>query len=113
MQPKTLSKNKDYNNWMALHLFIEACAQWMSENKNWRYDVAMSDTYFDFGQKWMWTTIVITDEVEDSHWQGLSPRDWKLIITCDSVSKITDMAWYFMDNIANNNICVNLYEKFE
>lgn len=117
MQPKTLSLLTDFNNLKALQLFAEACTQWMGENKNFRFDVTIENIYFDFGQDWMWTTIVVTDEEDDSEitrsWQALSPRDWELIVTCDSISKLTEMAWYFMDNIANDNICVRLYEKFE
>ena len=114
MQPKTLSLLTDFNNLKALQLFAEACTQWMGENKNFRYDVAIENTYFDFGQDWMWTTIIVKDEKNQRRsWQALSPRDWELIVTCDSISKLTEMALYFMDNIANDNICVRLYEKFE
>jgi hypothetical protein len=114
MQPKTLSLLTDFNNLKALQLFAEACTQWMGENKNFRYDVTIENTYFDAGQDWMWTTIIVKDEDDCGRsWQALCPRDWELIVTCDSISKLTDMAWDFMDNIAKGNICVNLYKRFE
>jgi hypothetical protein len=114
MQPKTLSLLTDFNNLKALQLFAEACTQWMGENKNFRYDVTIENIYFDASQDWMWTTIVVNDEDDwGRSWQALCPRDWELIVTCDSISKLTDMAWDFMDNIAKGNICVNLYKRFE
>jgi len=113
MQPKTLSLLTDFNNLKALQLFAEACTQWMGENKNFRYDVSIKNVYFDAGQDWMWTTIVVNDEDDKGSWQAFCPRDWELIVTCDSISKLTDMAWDFMDNIAKGNICVNLYKRFE
>jgi hypothetical protein len=114
MQPKTLSLLTDFNNLKALQLFAEACTQWMGENKNFRYDVTIENVYFDAGQDWMWTTIIVNDEDDwGRSWQAFCPRDWELIVTCDSISKLTDMAWDFMDNIAKGNICVNLYKRFE
>lgn len=116
MQPKTLSLLNDFNNMMALRIFAEATTQWMGENKNFRYDVRIENTYFDFGQDWKWTTIIVEDEEEESEllrsYQALCPRDWELIVTCDSISKLTDMAWDFMDCIANGK-SVALYKDWE
>ena len=117
MQPKKLTKTENFNNWMALKMFTEACMQWMTENKNFRYDVRIETTFFDFGQDWKWTTIVVEDEEDESEvtrtWQAFCPRDWELIATCDSIQKLTDMAWYYMDELAKGEITIYLYKKFE
>lgn len=41
------------------------------------------DIYFDFGLNWMWTSIVATQQPDDS-WQCLSPKRWGEIITAKS-----------------------------
>lgn len=42
----------------------------------------VEDTYFDFGQDWVWTTIIAYRK-DGSSWQALCPRDHDLIVTCD------------------------------
>ena len=50
-----------------------------------RYKV--QDVYFDYGQNWMWTTIVAERPNGDS-WQALYPRDWEKLVTSDSIIDI-------------------------
>lgn len=45
-----------------------------------KYNV--EDVYFDFGQDWMWTTIVAYKK-DGTSWQALCPRDHDLICTRD------------------------------
>ena len=112
MQPTMLNKKEHYNNRMALKVFTYACLEWMSDHNNFDYDVEMTSCYFDFGQDWKWTTIVVTNEETGSHWQALSPRDWELIVTCDSIDKLVKMAYSFMDTIAEDGD-VRLWKTFE
>ena len=57
----------------------------------------VEDTYFDFGQNWMWTTITY----ESGEWgsvQALNPRDFEKILTYDSLEKaiieiVSDIYW--------------------
>lgn len=42
------------------------------------YKFDVEDTYFDFGQNWMWTTIIAKKDNDDSY-QVLSPREHELI----------------------------------
>lgn len=58
----------------------------------------VKDVYFDFGQRWMWTTIIATRSARH-HWQALCPRDYeKILYSSDipaTVAEITsDKYWY-------------------
>ena len=113
MQPTVLNSNEHFNNKMALKIFLESTLQWMSENKCFRYDLEIKNVYFDAGQNWMWTTIVVTDEDTDSSWQAFYPRDWELIVEESDINKIIAMAWFYMDNISKPyGERKNIYEKF-
>lgn len=78
------------------------------------YCVQMENIYFDFGQNWKYTGLITYDNNErDRHWQSVCPRDYELIVTTDSISKMKEMAIYYAQAIKDGNICVNLFEKFE
>lgn len=50
----------------------------------------VGDTYFDFGQDWMWTTILR----EDKDWgdsQALTPRDYEKILTGNILTALNDI----------------------
>lgn len=114
MQPRVLTTAENFNNKMALKIFQEAALQWMSENKCFSYDLTIENTYFDFGQDWKWTTIIVTDEDRDSSWQAFCPRDWETIVECSDINKIIAMAWFFMDNLQKPyGERKNIYERFE
>lgn len=51
-----------------------------------RYTV--QNVYLDFGQDWMWSTIVRRGYREC---QILSPRDWKRIVGSESVEELLDV----------------------
>lgn len=51
------------------------------------YDV--EDVYFDFGQDWMWTTIVVHTPSNES-WQTLCPRDHERIIYAQDLRPVID-----------------------
>lgn len=46
-------------------------------------------TYFDFGQDWIWTTII--SDSKDS-WQILNPREWEKIVESDSIDELFEIA---------------------
>ena len=62
MQPTTFNTMENFNNLMAMRVFVEACEQWCYENKNYKYSIHLETTYFDHGQDWKWTTFITTDE---------------------------------------------------
>lgn len=62
-----------------------------------RYTVfyRVSETYLDYGQNWKWSTI-IKEKMNGDSCQILCPRDFKLIIHEDSISKLMEYAEKFM-----------------
>lgn len=56
-------------------------------------EYVVEDTYFDYGQDWMWTTII--KRTPYSHWcngvQILCPRDEDRILLADSLDEITEI----------------------
>lgn len=114
MQPTVLKSIEHFVNMMAMRVFVDACEQYCYENKNFRYDVKIKEMYFDYGQDWKYTGFLITDldEPTDRSWQSFCPRDWELIVTTADISKLVDMAWYYMEHLIEGDFD-NLYEKFE
>ena len=46
----------------------------------------VEDTYFDYGQDWMWTTLIANDPASVfGSYQALCPRDYELILTTDDM----------------------------
>lgn len=48
------------------------------------YTYRVEDTYFDFGQNWLWTTIICYRPYGESY-QALYPADQEAILTTDNV----------------------------
>lgn len=47
------------------------------------FSYRVRDTYLDYGQGWMWTTIIDSRDV-----QILSPRDWKEIVQATTADEL-------------------------
>lgn len=46
----------------------------------------VEDTYFDYGQRWMWTTIIANDpSASFGSYQALCPRDYERILLTDDL----------------------------
>lgn len=56
----------------------------------------VDDIYFDFGQDWMWTTLVV-GRTSGSSYQ-IYPRDWEDIIEGD-INKFTDAIKRIMEQL--------------
>ncbi len=82
MTERVISKNeREYKN-----LEFVAKALEISSHNNAQYVV--KDVYLDFGQRWMWTTIVRRGFREC---QVLSPREWENIMTADGISELMNI----------------------
>ena len=97
---------------------LEAFAQLATAsdfNKDSRFGIGTQVMYYDYGQDWKYTGLLTVDyEAECSReWQSVCPRDHKLICNCDSFKKLKEMADYYVQQLCEGNICINLYEKFE
>lgn len=71
---------------------LEIVANYLSKHTNLKCWV--QDTYFDFGQDWMWTTIIANDG--KYQYQLLSPAEQELIL-CDDLQAMVDMAKYLVE----------------
>lgn len=49
-----------------------------------KYKYQVEDTYFDFGQNWLWTTIICYRPDGESY-QALYPADQEAILTTDNL----------------------------
>lgn len=73
---------------------LAEAAQRMTERSPLGYRYYVSDTYFDFGQGWVWTTIICDNHGEFGGYQALSPRQQEEVITGDLDTAIDH---YFAD----------------
>ena len=72
------SGTREYKNLRAVAKMLEA----LSPN-GVEYEVG--ETYFDFGQDWIWTTILAYEK--DSvfgGYQAINPRDWESVIMAEN-----------------------------
>ena len=58
---------------------LEAAAKLLTEKSPLHYTYYVGETYFDCGQNWVWTTILVRGG-EWGGYQALSPRTQELII---------------------------------
>lgn len=78
-----------YNDAKAYDNMIEVAGMLTKDSFNgWNYEV--EDCYLDYGQKWMWTTIIAYDETGHSH-QVLNPREWKIIVNANNEDELREI----------------------
>lgn len=91
MNPTTIKSNtKEYRN-----LKIAADILEYESPSNSMYYV--EDTYFDYGQDWVWTTIVRLD----GRWggvQAVTPAEWEKLIFADSIEEIVKIVHEIRSN---------------
>lgn len=96
---------------------LEAFAQLATAsdfNKDSRFGIGTQVMYYDYGQNWKYTGLLTIDYDENSRaWQSVSPRDHELICSCDSFEKLKEMADYYVQQLCEGYITVDLYKKFE
>ena len=67
---------------------LESAAVMLEELDDYKHEWVVGDTYFDFGQNWMWTTILYSSE-----WgfvQALYPADQEKILNAKSGLELAD-----------------------
>ena len=99
-KPQELKATENFMERTAMRVFVMATMEWMSENKNFKYDISIKTVYFDIDQNWKWTTFIVTDEDTDEEWQAMSPKEWLEVVNETDIGKLTDLAWKFMDKLA-------------
>ena len=99
-EPQVIKTTENFMEITAMKVFEMATMEWMVENKNFRYDISIKKVYFDMSQNWMWTTFIVTDTDTDEEWQAMNPNEWLEVVNETDIGKITDLAWKFMDKLA-------------
>ena len=99
-EPQEIKATENFVEIVSMRVFVMATMEWMRENKNFRYDISIKDVYFDMGQNWTWTTFVVTDTDIDEEWQAMNPKEWLEVVNETDIGKLTDLAWKFMDKLA-------------
>lgn len=99
-EPQVIKTTENFMEITAMKVFEMATMEWMVENKNFRYDISIKKVYFDMGQNWMWTTFIVTDTDTDTEWQAMNPKEWLEVVNETDIGKLTDLAWEFMDKLA-------------
>lgn len=51
------------------------------------YHYTVGDCYFDFGQNWVWTTV-LSDGGDYGGYQALTPREQEMIVLASSIAEI-------------------------
>ena len=74
----------------------------LNEKTNENVKFTIEETYFDYGQKWKWTTIETNDLITGTSWHTLNPRQQEEIINGKDV-----------DNIINTILSGMLYKNFK
>lgn len=81
MEPTVLKHGqKEYDTL----ILVASILTFMSPNKV-RYKVR--DVYFDYGQNWMWTTV-IAERPDRTEWQALNPAEWGKLMMAETVEDI-------------------------
>lgn len=78
MNPKVLQpESEEFQRLMKIALRLN------EELRNQPLSILVKETYFDFGQDWKWTTLILKDLEETAPFrevQLINPRQWKDII---------------------------------
>ena len=67
------------------HMRLKAVAELLTAVSPNKARYVVEDVYFDYGQRWMWTTICRRGYREC---QVLSPRDWEEILIAETIEDI-------------------------
>jgi len=76
---------------MALKVFVLGTTErsWLQTmadllNKAQReIEYTVEECYFDFGQNWMYTTIIAKRNIDGQRWQALNPREQEMVVGGD------------------------------
>jgi hypothetical protein len=108
------------NEFIRLQTFCNIANQFLTDGNNFDDYMTVENVYFDMGQNWKYTTLIYYEYNETmfktmSSYQAFCPRDYRLIVTTDSVDKLREMAKYYIDLKLKKEWTYknSLYEKFE
>ena len=80
---------------------LQKACDLLNEKTNENAEFFIKDIYFDYGQKWKWTTIITKDLTTGTTWQTLNPRQQEEIINGKDLNNI-------VDNVLSSSLYKNL-----
>lgn len=93
--------------YIRLRTFATACnATYAAHDMN--EEITLEVTYFDYGQNWKYTSLITKNYEEGDSWQTLCPRDYEIILECDSIATLLRYADYYVEARINGEICIDL-----
>ena len=108
--------NENEVEYLRLKMFADVSNLIFKADFECKKNLAIKTTYYDCGQDWLYSALIMYDFKDGiTSYQAFCPRDYKLIVTCDSTAKIKEMAEYYANMQIKNewNYKNSLYEKFE
>lgn len=71
---------------------LEAAAAMLNVKSPTKSRYYVGETYFDFGQDWMWTTVLCNNGDKWGGYQALNPAEQEEILLCgmEELDRITD-----------------------
>lgn len=66
---------------------LHRAAKMLNEKSPNRWEYFVGETWFDYGQRWAWTTI-LCEEINGTVYQALSPRNQAEIITAQNDAEL-------------------------
>ena len=102
--------NKSEFGYLKLSTFVDSCNnifKFMSRQNGTdvNYQLVLEDIYFDYGQRWMYTSPITCDLTSKSdivgRWQSICPRDYKILLNSNSFREINEYAMHYVDCILN------------
>ena len=92
-----------------LNLFADFCNA-IFKSHSMDMSISIEDIYFDYGQNWWYTSPITYDHTKGgvcSSWQTLCPRDYEVIIRCESLEDMVRYADYYV-GAQIDNVDVNI-----
>ena len=80
---------------------LKIAAQMLTTFSTKEIEFLVEDVYFDYGQDWIWTTIIAHDPKETGilhSWQALSPRQQEPIILANNPLELANAVNDFLIN---------------
>lgn len=68
---------------------LDVAAKLLTVKSPRRYNYRVGETYFDFGQNWVWTTV-LCDGGDWGGYQALNPRNQEAVIEADNLEAVVD-----------------------
>lgn len=91
-----MSAIKLYQNGSNEYKKLELAAAMLTYLSPNGYRYYVGETYFDYGQDWMWTTVLCDDHSKWGGYQALCPREQEEIVLANGIDDIKFVALHVL-----------------